>query len=562
MIQLKYLSLFVFTLILISCNDTKKEEANVDFAKLETPLVSSNFTWAGANIYFLLTDRFNNGDISNDINFDRNNEAAVLRGFEGGDIKGVTQKIKEGYFTKLGVNAIWMTPVVEQIHDGTDEGTGYTYGYHGYWTKDWTSMDPNFGTREDLQELVATAHNNGIRIILDAVINHTGPVTEKDTVWPAEWVRTSPKCIYKSYETTITCTLVENLPDILTESNKAVDLPPQLVAKWKVEGRYEKEIAELDAFFTRTGHPRASRFYIMKWLTDYITDFGIDGYRVDTVRHTEEYVWEEFRKECDHAFGLWKETNPSLAMDDTPFYMVGEVGTYIIKTGQEYDFGDRKVNYFNESFDALINFDLRTTGDKSYEDVFSNYSDILNTEMSGFGTLNFLSSHDENNPFDKARKKTYETAIRLLLTPGTSQIYYGDEVGRTLLIEGTTGDATLRSAMNWDDINNNLEMQKLMEHWQKLGQFRNRHMAVGAGVHKMIAESPYTFSRRYTKGDHEDKVVVALDVSQDKKNISVSNVFEDGTKLKDAYSGKEMIVEKGSVIFSSVFDVVLLELNN
>jgi len=127
MIQLKYLSLFVFTLILISCNDTKKEEANVDFAKLETPLVSSNFTWAGANIYFLLTDRFNNGDISNDINFDRNNEAAVLRGFEGGDIKGVTQKIKEGYFTKLGVNAIWMTPVVEQIHDGTDEGTGYTY---------------------------------------------------------------------------------------------------------------------------------------------------------------------------------------------------------------------------------------------------------------------------------------------------------------------------------------------------------------------------------------------------------------------------------------------------
>ena len=105
-------------------------------------------------------------------------------------------------------------------------------------------------------------------------------------------------------------------------------------------------------------------------------------------------------------------------------------------------------------------------------------------------------------------------------------------------------------------------MQKLMEHWQKLGQFRNRHMAVGAGVHKMIAESPYTFSRRYTKGDHEDKVVVALDVSQDKKNISVSNVFEDGTKLKDAYSGKEMIVEKGSVIFSSVFDVVLLELNN
>ena len=66
-----------------------------------------------------------------------------LRGFEGGDIKGITQKIKEGYFTDLGINAIWMTPIVEQIHGGTDEGTGVTYGFHGYWAKDWTKIDPN-----------------------------------------------------------------------------------------------------------------------------------------------------------------------------------------------------------------------------------------------------------------------------------------------------------------------------------------------------------------------------------------------------------------------------------
>jgi alpha-amylase len=353
---------------------------------------------------------------------------------------------------------------------------------------------------------------------------------------------------------------VENLPDILTESDQAVELPQQLVEKWKAEGRYEEEVAELDTFFNRTGHPRAPRFYIMKWLTDYITDFGIDGYRIDTVRHTEEYVWEEFRRECDHAFGLWKETNPNLVMDDTPFYMVGEVGTYIINTGQEYDFGDRKVNYFNASFDALINFDLRTTGDKSYEDVFSNYSEILSTEMDGLSTLNFLSSHDENNPFDKAREKTYETAIRLLLTPGASQIYYGDEVGRSLIIEGTNGDATLRSAMNWDDINNDPQIQKLMEHWQKLGQFRNNHMAVGAGVHKMISEDPYTFSRTYSKGDHEDKVVVALNVPKAQKTIAVTNIFNDGTILKDAYSGMEVMVKNGNVSFSSEYDVVLLEL--
>ena len=265
------------------------------------------FVWEGANLYFLLTDRFNNGDTSNDVNFNRTEETGKLRGFEGGDIKGITQKINDGYFSDLGINAIWLTPIVEQIHGGTNEGTGTTYGFHGYWTSDWTALDPNFGTKEDLKTLVETAHKKGIRIVLDAVINHTGPVTEQDPVWSDNWVRTEPQCNYQSYETTVTCTLVKNLPDIKTESNDNIELPQQLVEKWKAEGRYEQEVTELDAFFERTGYPRAPRFYIMKWLADYISNFGIDGYRVDTVKHTEEYVWQEFRKECDYAFEEWKK---------------------------------------------------------------------------------------------------------------------------------------------------------------------------------------------------------------------------------------------------------------
>jgi alpha-amylase len=70
-----------------------------------------------------------------------------LRGFEGGDLRGITDKINEGYFSDLGINAIWFTPIVEQVHGFVDEGTGKTYGYHGYWAKDWTAIDPNFGTR-------------------------------------------------------------------------------------------------------------------------------------------------------------------------------------------------------------------------------------------------------------------------------------------------------------------------------------------------------------------------------------------------------------------------------
>ena len=296
---------------------------------------SEPFAWEGANLYFLLTDRFNNGDSKNDINFNRTEKAAVLRGFEGGDLRGIIQKIDEGYFKKLGVNAIWMTPIVEQIHGATDEGTGKTYGFHGYWAKDWTTLDPNFGTEKDLKELVEKAHKQGIRIVLDAVINHTGPTTEIDETYPMTWVRTEPQCKYSNFENTTACTLVANLPDVLTESNEKAGLPTLLEKKWRKEGRYEKERSELNEFFVKTGYPKAPKYYIMKWLSDYVREFGIDGYRVDTVKHTNEDVWKDFKKVCDQAFAEFKLNNPDKVLDkNTPFFTVGEVYGYGISAKQ------------------------------------------------------------------------------------------------------------------------------------------------------------------------------------------------------------------------------------
>ncbi|MBL4605806.1 MAG: alpha-amylase [Flavobacteriaceae bacterium] len=518
------------------------------------------FVWENANLYFLLTDRFNNGDTSNDVNFDRSAETGKLRGFEGGDIKGITQKIKEGYFTDLGINAIWMTPVVEQIHGGTNEGTGTTYGFHGYWTRDWTAIDPNYGTKEDLRELVATAHKNGIRILLDAVINHTGPVTPNDPVWPSDWVRTEPQCKYDNYENTITCTLVKNLPDVKTESNEAVELPPQLVAKWKAEGRYEEEVKELNEFFKRTGYPRAPRFYIIKWLTDYITEFGIDGYRVDTVKHTEENVWQEFKKECDYAFEQYKASNSEKVLDDNNFYLVGEVYGYGIGGGVQYSFGDKSVNYFDEAFQSLINFQFKwDVKQKSKEEVFALYSDALRNDLKGFGTLNYVSSHDDGQPFDAAREKPYEAGTMLLLSPGTSQTYYGDESARSLVIGGTEGDATLRSFMNWNDIANNSKTKEVLNHWRKLGKFRANHPSVGAGVHSLISEKPYSFSRGYSNGAYSDSVVVGLEQPKGKKTIDVSTVFKDGETVRDAYSNQIVTIKDGKAIVNSDFTIVLLE---
>jgi alpha-amylase len=530
-------------------------------SKTETKeIVKVPFVWEGANLYFLLTDRFSNGNLLNDVNFNRTKESGKLRGFEGGDIKGITKKIQEGYFTKLGVNAIWLTPIVEQIHGATDEGTGVSYGYHGYWARDWTALDPNFGTKEDLKELVNTAHSKGIRIVLDAVINHTGPVTEEDTVFPNDWVRTDTQCTYQDYESTVTCTLVKNLPDIRTESNEAVELPKFLVEKWKSEGRYEQEIKELDAFFERTGYPRAPRFYIIKWLTDYITEFGIDGYRADTVKHTEAYVWQEFREQCDFAFDEWKKNNPESVLDQNPFYLVGEVYNYNIATGKLFDFGDKKVDYFDNSFHSLINFGFKYDAKGDYESLFSKYSKLLHNELKGLGTLNYMTSHDDGSPFDAERAKPIETITKLMLAPGTSQLYYGDETARPLVIEGTVGDATLRSFMNWESIKQNKKTKEVLLHAQKLGQFRAHHPAVGVGMHQMITQSPYLFYRSYYKDEYSDIVVVGLDLPKGSKTLDVSKIFKNGDKLHDAYSNQDVSVKEGSVILNSDFDIVLLEL--
>lgn len=510
-------------------------------------------------MYFLLTDRFHNGNRSNDVNFVRDKPAGKLRGFEGGDLKGITQKIEEGYFDKLGVNAIWMTPIVEQIHGGTDEGQGLTYGFHGYWTKDWTAIDPNFGNAKDLAELVEVAHSHGIRILLDAVINHTGPVTDVDPVWPSNWVRTGPQCDYKTYDSTIACTLVKNLPDLLTESEQEVDLPPFLIEKWKAEGRYDKEMAELDDFFKRTGYARAPRFYIIKWLTDYIREFGIDGYRADTVKHTNEQVWGEFKTQCNIAFAEWKSKNPEKVLDNNDFYTIAEVYGYGISAGKEYNFGDRKVDYFNNGFNNLINFEFRWDAEKDFETIFSKYSDKLNNAIEGYSVLNYLSSHDDGNPFDAKRLKSVESGTKLLLSPGVSQIYYGDETARPLVVEGTQGDATLRSNMNWDVVGQDEQTQKILQHWQKLGKFRHGHVSVGAGVHKQISARPYVFSRGYNNGTVTDRVVVGLDLPQGVKKLKVSSIFKDGTKLRDAYSGKNVLVKFGEVEIDTPFSIVLLE---
>jgi alpha-amylase len=523
------------------------------------------FSWANATVYFLLTDRFNNGNPANDLAYGRKADGAVMRGYLGGDLAGVTAKIKQGYFNDLGVDAIWITPPVEQIHAGTDEGTGKSYGFHGYWAKDFTSVDANLGTEADVRELVDAAHAKGLRVLLDVVMNHTGPVTDIDPVWPAEWVRTGPQCTYKDAKTTVECTLVTNLPDFLTDSDKPVALPPALLAKWKKEGREEREVRELDAFFQSTGLPRAPRYYLMKWHADWVRKYGFDGFRADTVKHTEPGVWKDLKRIATAAHEEWKAANPAKRLDDQKFYMTAEVYNYSLNHARKFDMGGgQMVDFFDNGFDSLINFSMIADSKKSYESLFSSYSAALAGPLKGLSILNYLSSHDDGGPFDPERVRPYEAANKLMLAPGAVQLYYGDESARYLKVKDAVGDATLRSFMNWDDLESNAQrstyrVAELRQHWARLGKFRQAHPAIGTGVHRQIASAPYTFSRILGKGKGGDRVVVALDLPQDKPvAISVRGVFADGKTVRDYYSGKSARVVKGSVKFDTSGPVVLL----
>jgi alpha-amylase len=523
------------------------------------------FSWANATVYFLLTDRFNNGNPANDLAYGRKADGAVMRGYLGGDLAGVTAKIKQGYFNDLGVDAIWITPPVEQIHAGTDEGTGKSYGFHGYWAKDFTSVDANLGTEADVRELVDAAHAKGLRVLLDVVMNHTGPVTDIDPVWPAEWVRTGPQCTYKDAKTTVECTLVTNLPDFLTDSDKPVALPPALLAKWKKEGREEREVRELDAFFQSTGLPRAPRYYLMKWHADWVRKYGFDGFRADTVKHTEPGVWKDLKRIATAAHEEWKAANPAKRLDDQKFYMTAEVYNYSLNHARKFDMGGgQMVDFFDNGFDSLINFSMIADSKKSYESLFSSYSAALAGPLKGLSILNYLSSHDDGGPFDPERVRPYEAANKLMLAPGAVQLYYGDESARYLKVKDAVGDATLRSFMNWDDLESNAQrstyrVAELRQHWARLGKFRQAHPAIGTGVHRQIASAPYTFSRILGKGKGSDRVVVALDLPQDKPvAISVRGVFAHGKTVRDYYSGKSARVVKGSVKFDTSGPVVLI----
>lgn len=247
--------------------------------------------------------------------------------------------------------------------------------------------------------------------------------------------------------------------------------------------------------------------------------------------------------------------------------MMAEVYGYGISGGRNYSFGDREVDYFKHGIQSMINFEFKVSATSGYEELFSSYSEMLHGKLTGYGVVNYLSSHDDGAPFDSERRKPLEAASKLLLCPGSSQVYYGDESSRELIIAGTNGDATLRSLMNWEEIESNsirngFKTFEILQHYQKLGKFRKDHPSVGAGSHQMLQKKPYIFSRTFERFAYKDQVVVGLDLDKGRKKIAVKSLFPDGTELYDYYSDTFATVSDGEIKLDSDFQMALLGIKN
>ncbi|MGR3806981.1 alpha-amylase [Pasteurella testudinis] len=498
-----------------------------------------HFDWKNATVYFVMTDRFYNGNPANDHSYGRKNDGLQeIATFHGGDLAGLTEKLD--YLQQLGVNALWISSPLEQIHGwigGGDKGDFPHYAYHGYYHQDWTRLDANMGTETELRRLVEQAHLRGIRILFDVVMNHTGYATladmqryqfgslylkgsEIETVlgknwsdwrpgqgqnwhsfndyinfndkqgwqnwWGKAWIRSDIGDYDRPHFDDLRMSLA-SLPDIKTETDQVSGLP-----------HFYRHKSDTHAVELAGAVPRD---YLIDWLTRWVRDYGIDGFRVDTAKHVEQSTWLQLKTAAVAALREWKQQHPQRALDSADFWMVGEAwGHSLVKS-----------DYFRHGFDAMLNFDLQDQAKNSL-DCFAKIAPVyrqMSEKLTDFNLLSYLSSHDtrlflhSDAQNDLAKQKT--AAALLLLTPGAVQIYYGDESGREFGPSGSDPAQGTRSDMNWQQLAQSSAHRQLLQHWQKLAQFRQRHPAVGGGKQTdLSATAYYAFERRLA----DDKVMV------------------------------------------------------
>ncbi|MCX5225810.1 pullulanase-type alpha-1,6-glucosidase [Streptomyces sp. NBC_00233] len=414
--------------------------------------------------YFVLPDRFANGDTSNDrggltgsrtqTGFDPTDKGF----YQGGDLKGLTERLD--YIKGLGTTAIWMAPIFKN-RPVQGEGKDASAGYHGYWITDFTQVDPHFGTNEDLERLISAAHRKGMKVFFDVITNHTA-----DTVDYAEQkYGYRPKGAYpyldkdgRPFDDREAIGKVDrgSFPYTPVASAEKADakVPAWLNdptmyhnrgdSTWVGESAEYGDFVGLDDLWTeRPEVVDGMRKIYEKW----VRDFKIDGFRIDTVKHVDLDFWTQWATALD-AYAKKQ------GRDD--FFMFGEVYSADTTVTSPYVTRGRLDATLDFPFqDAARAFASQGGGADRLAKVFAEDYRYTTDKANAYEQVTFLGNHDmgrigtflkQDNPnasdTELVRRATLANEL-MFLSRGNPVIYYGDEQGFT----GPGGDKDARQTL-------------------------------------------------------------------------------------------------------------------
>ena len=466
---------------------------------------AGDFDWDEAVIYFAVTDRFFDGDASNNDAYgvgDYNKGEKGGSSYHGGDFAGLNQKLD--YLKDLGVNTIWITPIVENItEDQHDKKTDTaTYGYHGYWASDFTKLNRHLGTEEQFKALLDAAHSKGMKIMVDVVLNHAGYGTEK-------------------YFNSILKDADGNSISMIRDSDNTIS----------GDDKYDS-LSDLPDFVTEN---KAVTDQLVAWQTEWMSKYSIDYYRVDTVKHVETTTWAAFKN--------------SLTKVNPDFKMIGEYSG----AGYANNAGELGTG----SMDALLDFDFNDFAQKFVTGDISGVESSLqkrNGAINNTATMgSFLSSHDEDSlqyKLVKESKLSDEEAYNLMKVAATLQItakgqpviYYGEEIG-----QGGANNwplQTNRRDFDWTE----LEKQKadsssIYNHYKTMIAIRNAYTDVFArGNRSTVAASDAEGYEVISRSYGTDTLYVGMNVKETAKEVVIPVIAKAGTILTNLYDGKNYTV--------------------
>ncbi|MFJ5874373.1 pullulanase-type alpha-1,6-glucosidase [Streptomyces sp. NPDC093088] len=411
--------------------------------------------------YFVLPDRFANGDPSNDRggltgSRTRTGFDPADKGFyQGGDLKGLTQRLD--YIKGLGTTAIWMAPIFKN-RPVQGEGENASAGYHGYWITDFTQVDPHFGTNADLERLIAAAHAKGMKVFFDVITNHTA-----DTVDYAEKkYGYRPKGAYPYLDedgrpfddrNAIGRVDADSFP-YTPVAEKGVKVPSWLNdptmyhnrgdSTWVGESAEYGDFVGLDDLWTeRPEVVEGMKRIYEKW----VRDFKIDGFRIDTVKHVDLDFWTQWATALDayakkrgrEDFFMFGEVYSADTAVTAPYVTRGRLDATL-----DFPFQDAARAFASQGAGAdrlakVFAEDYRYTTDKA--NAYEQVTFLGNHDMGRIGT--FL-KQDNPNATDAELLKRARLANELMfLSRGNPVIYSGDEQGFT----GAGGDKDARQPL-------------------------------------------------------------------------------------------------------------------